>query len=399
MPTSLVSETQDRRLDVVVFGGSIAGLWLFSLLRQRGYRAVLLTRGLLGRGQTLWSQCMIHGGVKYLLNGKLTNLSETIADMPARWRAHFDGCDEPNLSGVPLQSEAYYMFSNADRFSRLLSFLGSRALRGRVVRLKRGEFPAVFADRRFRGKVYRLHDIVVDMPALLARLASVAPQDLYDIGTDAIGLRPADDGWELRIGSVRCRARRCLFAAGDGNEELMRLAGIEDIPMQRRAMQQIFMRSPQLPELYAHYIDGVFRYSPLLTISTHSDGAGGCYWSIGGDVATSGAERTGAEQIEQTRSYLTELLPWLVPADAHWETANLSVAEPEAGGLLPNEPFVQMRGRVIVAWPSKLTLVPVMADRVLAMLADLAPTAGEIPRLPLSQTRVAVSPWEANADG
>ena len=40
------------QLDVVIFGGGIAGLWALDELTDRGYRAALLEAGKLGQGQT-----------------------------------------------------------------------------------------------------------------------------------------------------------------------------------------------------------------------------------------------------------------------------------------------------------------------------------------------------------
>ena len=83
---------------VVVIGGGIAGLWLLNLLTRRGYGAVLLEAGALGCQQTLASQGMIHGGLKYALSGMLTGASEAIAAMPDRWAANLAGRGEIDLS-------------------------------------------------------------------------------------------------------------------------------------------------------------------------------------------------------------------------------------------------------------------------------------------------------------
>ncbi len=61
--------------DIVILGGGIAGLWLLHRLRAAGYAAVLLEKSTLGDGQTIVSQGMIHGGMKYALAGALTGAS------------------------------------------------------------------------------------------------------------------------------------------------------------------------------------------------------------------------------------------------------------------------------------------------------------------------------------
>ena len=62
--------------DVTIIGGGIAGLWLFRRLNNMGYtRLCLLENETLGGGQTIKSQGIIHGGIKYALSGNLTKAS------------------------------------------------------------------------------------------------------------------------------------------------------------------------------------------------------------------------------------------------------------------------------------------------------------------------------------
>ena len=75
-----------RDVDVAILGGGIAGLWLLARLQAAGYSALLLENQALGAGQTLASQGIIHGGLKYALDLKLNTASDALADMPARWR-------------------------------------------------------------------------------------------------------------------------------------------------------------------------------------------------------------------------------------------------------------------------------------------------------------------------
>ena len=105
--------SKDRtRIDVAIVGGGIAGTWLLRLLSQQGYNAILLERNELGCGQTLASQGMIHGGLKYALTGLLSNESEAIAEMPLRWRNCLHSKEgEIDLRGTKILSNNYYMYS------------------------------------------------------------------------------------------------------------------------------------------------------------------------------------------------------------------------------------------------------------------------------------------------
>src|SRR5690606_31696064 len=118
--------------DIVLFGGGIAGLWLLDRLRSLGYEAVLLEKTALGAGQSIASQGMIHGGMKYALNGKLGGATEAIADMPELWRQCLHGNGEVDLRGTRLLSDTYYLWPRNSLRSRVAAFLGSKALRGRV---------------------------------------------------------------------------------------------------------------------------------------------------------------------------------------------------------------------------------------------------------------------------
>ena len=66
------------QIDIAIIGGGISGLWLLNSFKSRGFRTLLFEKRSLGSGQTLASQGMIHGGVKYNLEGRMTNASESI---------------------------------------------------------------------------------------------------------------------------------------------------------------------------------------------------------------------------------------------------------------------------------------------------------------------------------
>jgi len=50
------------KLDTLIIGGGIQGLWLLKDLSSKGYSTLLLTKGSLGDGQTLHSQLRVQGG-------------------------------------------------------------------------------------------------------------------------------------------------------------------------------------------------------------------------------------------------------------------------------------------------------------------------------------------------
>src|SRR3990167_10670739 len=80
--------------DIVIFGGGIAGLWLLNRLRQAGFSVILLESGYLGGGQTHKAQGILHGGMKYALQGAFTRDAQAIADMPEIWKQCLQGKGE-----------------------------------------------------------------------------------------------------------------------------------------------------------------------------------------------------------------------------------------------------------------------------------------------------------------
>ena len=72
----------DFKKDFLVFGGGIAGLWVFHTLKQKGYDVALIEPDALGGTQTLGSQGMIHGGQKYTLTGH-------IGDVANNFKVHY----------------------------------------------------------------------------------------------------------------------------------------------------------------------------------------------------------------------------------------------------------------------------------------------------------------------
>src|SRR5262245_9280682 len=164
--------TRNRiRVDVAVIGGGIAGLWIVERLRARGHRVLCIERTAFGDGQTIRSQGMIHGGLKYALNGTFGPASRSLAAMPARWRECLAGRDVPDLRGVRVLSDYGYLWSPNDGVVGMLgALLASKMLHGAVRPLGRGERPAPFEHPKFTGVVYELDELVVDTASLLDRL-------------------------------------------------------------------------------------------------------------------------------------------------------------------------------------------------------------------------------------
>ena len=113
--------------DVVIFGGGAAGLWLLDELVRDGYDAVLLEANALGSGQTVASQGIIHGGLKYTLTGLFNPSADAIKEMPGLWRDCMAGTRLPDLTATQRRSDFCYLWSTQSLMSKAGMFAASHA--------------------------------------------------------------------------------------------------------------------------------------------------------------------------------------------------------------------------------------------------------------------------------
>ncbi|MFY1050238.1 NAD(P)/FAD-dependent oxidoreductase [Ectopseudomonas khazarica] len=376
--------SQSLSTDVLIVGGGIAGLWLNARLRRQGFATVLVECGSLGGGQSLKSQGIIHGGAKYALHGALTGASEAIADMPRRWREALAGAGELDLSGVRILSDAHYLWSPGTLAGNLTSFFASKAVRGRVDQVKGEQLPPALQHPKFKGKVYRLAELVLDVPSLIARLAELAGDGLLA----ARQVEPLREGGELCgliVDGREIRAQRVVLSAGAGNAELLAALGIEQPAQQLRPLHMVLAKGPALKPLYAHCLGGGPK--PRVTVTTHPAADGQWVWYLGGDLAEAdGVARDEGAQVAAAQKEMAALLPWVDQSQTRWATLRVDRAEPAQSGLVrPDNAFLAEQQNLLVGWPTKLALAPDFADRVLATLQRDGVTPahhGSLPELP-----------------
>lgn len=376
--------------DVLIIGGGVAGLWLNARLRRLGYASLLVESTSLGGGQSVKSQGIIHGGAKYALHGSLTGASEAIADMPRRWREALQGQGELDLTGVRLLSDAHYLWSPGSLAGNLTSFFASKAVRGRVDAVKGDALPPALQHARFKGKVYRLAELVLDVPSLIERLAKLASDSLL-AGHEITPLQENGELVGLRVDGRDIRAQRIVLSAGAGNAALLAAQGIEQPRQQLRPLHMVMVKGSGLKPLYAHCLGGGPK--PRVTITTHPAADGQWVWYLGGDLAEAeGVARQPAEQIAAAQKEMQQLLPWIDLSDAHWASLRVDRAEPAQSSLIrPDNAFLADQGRLLVGWPTKLALAPDLADRVLAAFErdgikpGQHPTPEALPRPPIAQ--------------
>lgn len=394
---------------IVIVGGGIAGLWILNRLCQAGFDAVLLEKNALGGGQTLASQGIIHGGLKYALNGALSPASSAIAEMPQRWRSCLNGQGEINLKGTRLLSPDYYMWSGRTLRSRFKTFLGSKALRGRIDAVTPIDYPAFFKatqNHRIPGILYKLSDFVVDTPSLLDTLA----RPWHNRILHCPDLRLIADGIELAThdGAVHLQADKIILTAGEGNETLIsqwNQVSHSYLPtMQRRPLHMVTVSTDHPLPPYAHCIGDDFGMTPKLTLTAHpqqDEDKAQWIWYLGGELAESGVNLSPSAQQQRALQELAQRFPWVDLQHAEVSSFMIDRAEPAtADRQRPDSAYVCESGRLMVCWPTKLTLCPDLGDNVMARISGSLQAVGDLnQKSPLNDllppAQIASPPWSA----
>jgi len=382
-------------VDVAIVGGGIAGLWLLARLRQHGFGALLIENGRLGAGQTICAQGIIHGGAKYSLSGQLTNSVTAIAGMPEVWRRCLNGTGDIDLRAGRLLAEHQYLWSTRAPTSRLAAFFASKLMRGRMEKVAAAgarDYPPPLRHPDFRGTVYRLDEPIVDVASVLAAFAEVY-RDAIVLNEGPVTPK-ADGSLTLRHAGQptwTIRPACTVFTAGAGN------AALPWATLQLRPLHMVMARGVALPGLlYAHCLGA--SDVPRLTVTSHYDAYGRLVWYLGGGLAEEGVHHDRREQIHTARRELENLLPW-----ANWSRAEFAVftvhrAEArQLQGIRPAEPGIFRNGRMLAAWPTKLALAPLLAERIEDELRKLCVIPRPIHLLSLAdwpRPEIAIPPWD-----
>jgi glycerol-3-phosphate dehydrogenase len=214
-------------LDAVIFGGGVAGLWLLDVLRRAGHRVLLLEADRLGAGQTGCSQGIIHGGLKYALDGVLSPSASAISEMPDLWRQCLSGRRQPDLTGTRVRAERCYLWRTGSLRSRA-GMLGARlALRATPRAVAGAERPPALAGSA--GTVVTVDEPVIDPVSLVGDLAGRHGDAVLSIDVET-GLRVEGESIILADpggGRMTIHPRAVVLAAGAGNAGLIDRLGLE----------------------------------------------------------------------------------------------------------------------------------------------------------------------------
>lgn len=384
-------------VDVAIFGGGIAGLWLLARLVRAGRSAWLFEADRLGAGQTIASQGIIHGGLKYALSEVLDGTPKDLAAMPERWRSAVVGTGEIDLAAVDGLVDRHLMLVPGGLGGRLKALAASPLVASRVDPLATATWPETLRDGRFQGTVLALDEPVVDVGAVVRCLAARFGERIRRLADAEFVAGPGAGIGEVRLpqgGAIRARAY--VFAAGAGNEAIARRLGCEDrVTTQRRPLHMAMARG--VPGPLSGHVSGAFK-RPRLTVTTHRLASGELVWYLGGDLAEAGVDLDAPALAARAQAELARLLPGLETGGWRWAGLRIDRAEPrDPRGRLPAAPVVRGVGNALFAWPVKLAYAPLLADMLIRdHLPEAAPTsddgAAAIAALPPAE--IAPAPWE-----
>jgi glycine/D-amino acid oxidase-like deaminating enzyme len=385
--------------DLVIFGGGIAGLWLLDEASRAGYSCILIEANSLGEGQTIASQGIIHGGLKYTLDGLLSPSAGSIREMPDVWRSCLLGHREPDLRNAALRAEFCHLWRTGGLMSKL-GIIGARVgLRVAPIRLDAVDRPQALAE--CPDDVFRLDEQVVEPHSLLAALAERRREHIIAVPAElAVPNLSGSAGnvteHEIRDGptgrSVALRATSVIFAAGAGNAGLRKRVGLSSETMQRRPLHMVMLRGP-LSVLNGHCAEGA---RTRITVTTVTDAADRIVWQVGGQLAEDGVVMDRDALIAHARREISACIPGVDLGCVEWATYRVDRAEPATEtGARPARAFARREGNVITAWPTKLALVPQLAGDVMKLLEP--PGGREVDFAVLDswpRPLVAAPPWE-----
>ncbi len=343
------------RVDAVIFGGGGVGLWILSELVEKGYHAILLEKDKLGEGQTISSQGIIHGGLKYSLGGRITTSAKEIRDMPLVWNQCLAGERMPNLTKVKILSEYCYYWQAPTITSKISQMVAKSALKASPISVSKEQRPIFL--RSCPGELFKTKERVINTASFIENLFHTYKDWIlhYDPSYLEVIKKPKT---EISISNkLIIIPQYVIFAAGKGNNELRKQFGIKADKMQLRPLHMVMVKG-KLPMLFGHCIEG---NSTRITVTSmnYDDFT---VWQVGGNLAEKGVRMEQDELIEKAYEELALLLPDIDFSSSEFSSYMVDRAENKTlSGGRPARPYVVQKDNIITVWPIKLAFFPLSA--------------------------------------
>ncbi|WP_428386865.1 FAD-dependent oxidoreductase [Mucisphaera sp.] len=352
-------------VDVLIFGGGVAGLWTLATLRDHGVAALLVESNRLGEGQTVSAQGILHGGIKYTLSGAMNDSARAHRDAPALWHRSLRAEAQPSLAQTTVLTEHCYLWRTS-ALSSIAGMVGARAgLATKPIKLAPGERPRVLSQ--CPGEVFRVDEWVIDPVSMVANLsqphagAIIRAKGLPQVAMDGEHITRVEltdpAGHHLAI-----QPRHILLTAGRGNASLRQAMGLANEVTQKRPLHMLMMRG-DLPDLYGHCVDGAHTRA---TITSGKARDGQTVWQVGGQVSEDGVDMDINQLLTHGKREIEAVLPGIDLSDITWSAYRVDRAEASNRfGRKPDSSTLRRDGNVLTAFPTKLVLAPYLAAMVL----------------------------------
>ncbi|HEY6401497.1 MAG TPA: FAD-dependent oxidoreductase [Blastocatellia bacterium] len=412
MPKATLEDSRD----VVVIGAGVTGLWTAALLRSNGYSTAVLERNALGTGQTILSQGIVHAGIKYALTEQVKDTDLSISDMPAIWSSCLEGKGEIDLSSVSILSRSQYIWPAPGFASMLTTKIASKALRSASIKVDEKEIPDIL--KKVAGRpIFEAAETIIDAKSLLAALSDACASPIIKV-SNSTRFEIEKPGVLKIIDSnppnpeANIRFRFLVLSAGAGNAGLVDRIRVKypemdaKAPsMQLRPLKMVVVRqirNGRLPSLFGHCISP--STTPLITVTTHEANDQNTIWYLGGGLAEQGVKLSDFDQITEAKKILNRCVPGIrwESDDYQWATVYCERAEVRTStGARPSGPFIATYPGISVAWPTKLTLAPATARKIISDIAQqgIHPSKSgfDSPLYQMEKAPVARPPWEGTS--
>ena len=373
------------KVDIVVFGAGIAGLWTFHRMKRLGYDVLLLESDAIGGGQSIASQGIIHSGLKYAFAGKINKLAQSISAMPDLWRAALRGEGDVDLSTAKVNADSQYLLIPGGLMAGLVKLVTKQALGGQVHEVAEVDWPQEIKASGFKGKVVFMDEPVLDAPSVIRALAQPYKDCIRKIDT------PDDPFGFLERNEIE--AQHIIFTAAESNHAVADASGHGDgLATQKRPLLMGMMKNAPYP-LYAHLVGNSDK--PVATITTHMAKEGALVWYLGGGVAERDKDSNAQEVYDAAQKGFAKYLPDVDLSQAEWAVLPIDRVEgkSEIDGWMPDTPTIHSTENVHYCWPTKLTFAPLLSDRLLERI-DLEPSNTQSDFSFLPEIGYASAPWD-----
>lgn len=373
---------------IMIMGGGATGLYLRSFLYQHGYDVILVEKKSLGDGQTIASQGIIHRGLKYSLSDKTSSFCKMLDASFNSWSRHFLGQGCVDLRKLEYNSKTMYFWSTLNTKINLLhtikTKIASLALKSHVQEVKYENYPHFFPQKS-QINLFEIDEPCINMRSFLQLCRDIdAGQMIYRDNRNLVDL------------CAQFEPRCVIFAAGVGNESLLAEIGIENTKFcQRRPLDMIAIRDMEY-RLHGHCLQD-FSDKPTYTITSVAEDSRHT-WYVGGNIA----ENKDKLLEEQQKKILRDLLHETIHIDVN-TSRMIRIRIDRAEGLhhdrRPDGPTIfhfkdnALKREVFAVWPTKLVLLPSLADMLRQRLDDGDKGIRNLQFCGTNELQIADYPW------